>query len=106
MPVFDFKALLITLGKIVLMGFVFSSMILFFSYLGGELTAIITKAFSLTGSIDNIEFGYFACAIGLDKFLTDLVASIYVAVSVYLSSLISIIVFRYTVVLFKMLMNF
>ncbi len=106
MPVFDFKALLITLGKIVLMGFVFSSMILFFSYLGGELKAIITKAFSLTDSLDNIEFGYLACAIGLDKFLIDLVASIYVAVSVYLSSLISIIVFRYTVVLFKMLMNF
>ncbi len=106
MPVFDIKVLVVSIGKVALMVFVFSSMILFFNYLSGELTAIIKKAFSLTGSLGDVKFGYFACALGLDKFLTDLVVSIYVAVSIYLSSLISIIVFRYTVVIFKMLMSF
>jgi hypothetical protein len=105
MPVFDIKALVVSIAKVALMIFIFSSIILFFNYLSGELFNIIRKTYSLTDSL-HIEFGYFACAIGLDKFLTDLVSSIYMAVSIYLSSIISIVVFRYTIVMFKMLMSF
>jgi len=99
---FDIKSLAKTIAKFACMALVISSLVYFFKDFSVDLSSIFQKAYHPIESAKEFKFGYLFCAIGLDTFLTDLFASVYVAVGVYFTSMISVISFRKLILLFKM----
>ena len=78
------------------------------TFVGHFATYLITVIQHLTGAlstVNGVNLGYFANAIGLVTFLNSLMQSLYIAGSILISGVISILTFKYGIRLYNSLMK-
>lgn len=100
LPVFD-------LGKFVYGGLklvVFSAMVLWLNSFTPQLTAMLNeakdRAFDGLNGLLTVDLGCISSLIGLDTVMNGVLNSIYVAGAFYVSSVITILAFKYAITIF------
>ena len=69
------------------------------------MQSILVTLFSSVDSVATVNLGYVAGVIGVADFINNLLSSIYIAGSVYVSAMVSILTFQYTTKIYATLMT-
>jgi len=105
MPTISLTRLALLAIKILIAGVIFGIIIAFMGTFGDLLTAGLNKAFASSSTVNGVNLGYVAGAIGLDTFVNNVLSSIYIAVAFYGSAMITIIGFKYVVKMYSIGMS-
>lgn len=97
----DVVKIAITGVKILVIGTVFTMIISFVNSITTKIGSIISTAFGEVNAVGSLDLGYVAGAIGADEFINALLSSLYIAISLYGSVMISIIIFKYSIIIYK-----
>ena len=103
MPVFSLVEIAKLTGKILVFAFMLTILKNFSVEILDVIRTVITSM--LPDSLNGLNLGFFANAIGLVDFLNTLLSSLYVAGGIFISGLISIIVFKYSIKAYTLLMG-
>ena len=105
MPTINLTQLGLIAAKALVMIAFFSLFVSFMSNFSSMLISIIGKLFGSVGAVGSLNLGYVAGAIGLDVFINNLLSSVYIAGSVYVSAMITILIFKNSVTIYKLVMG-
>jgi len=101
----DFTKIAIIVVKILVIGVVFAIIISFMSTFSGMIGSALGSMFSSTGTLGSLNLGYVAGAVGADTFVNNVLASVYIAGSFYISSMVGILIFQYSIKIYDMVVK-
>jgi len=106
MPTISLTQIAIIAGKLIIIGLLFALMV---SYMGDFQTIIsdlLSKIFTSFNSIDSVNLGYLAGVLGFDTFINAIFTSLYAGGSLYISGMVGIIIFKYSIKVYQTITNF
>jgi len=106
MPTISLTQIALIASKLIVVGILFALMLSFMGDFSLMITTSISSIFNSTSSMNSLNLGYFAGAIGLDTFVNTLLASLYTAGSLYISGMVGIIIFKYSIKVYQTITNF
>lgn len=106
MPTISLTQIAVIAGKLVIIGLLFSLMVSFMGTFQSMISGLLSNIFSSLGSINSLNLGYVAGAIGMDSFVNTLLVSLYTGGSLYISGMVGIIIFKYSIQAYKTITNF
>jgi len=92
-------------AKIFIIGIFFALMFSFISQIDGIFKSLFTTVANSFSSVNGLNLGYFAGAVGLVDFLNSLLQSLLVASKIFLSSIFTIMVFKFISKMFNTAMR-
>ena len=104
MPTINLTQVALLSFKLTVMGIIFAIIVSFMSSFSNTVSSILTTLFSSVGSVGSLNLGYVAGAIGADIFINNVLSSVYIAGSVYVSAMVSILIFKHSLNIYKMIM--
>lgn len=106
MPTINLTQIALIASKFILIGVLFSIIISYMDVFQLFISNLISSIFSSFASLDSLNLGYVAGAIGLVSFLNLLLTSLYIAGGLYMSGMVGIIIFHYTFKIYQTITNF
>ena len=106
MPTINLTQIALIAAKINLVTILFAIMVSYMGEFQSLISVILSKIFGGFGEHGSLNLGYVAGAIGLSSFLNLLVASLYSAGSLYISGMVGIIIFKYSIKVYQTITNF
>ncbi len=106
MPTISLTQIAIIAGKLAIIGLLFALMVSFMGTFQSMISNLLSNTFSSMGSINSLNLGYIAGAIGLDSFVNALLASLYTGGSLYISGMVGIIIFKHSIKVYQTITNF
>jgi len=91
--------------KIILIGIFFAVIYSFISEFNGYLQSLVLQIVSSFSSINGLDLGYFAGAVGLVSFLNNLLQSLFLAGKIFISVVSSLLVFKFVAKMFNTVMR-
>ena len=105
MPVVNLVGIARIVGKLIVIGVLAGIIFSFFGSFINILTNIFHNVDGISSSVNGLNLGWFADAIGLVSFLNTLMSSFYVAISVLASGTVTILSFKHGIRYYSMLLN-
>lgn len=106
MPTISLTQIAIIAGKLVIMGLLFAVITSFMDEFNTMISTLLSTVFGSFDSVNSLNIGYVAGAIGAVDFLNLLFTSIYTAGSLYISGMVGIIIFKYSIKVYQTITNF
>jgi len=106
MPTISLTQIAVITGKLVIIGLLFALMVSFMGTFQSMISSLLSNTFTSMGSINSLNLGYIAGAIGLDTFINTLLASLYTGGSLYISGMVGIIIFKHSIKVYQTITNF
>ncbi len=106
MPIISLTELAKIAAKLIVIAILAGIILTFIGSFVGIISIIFSKMSGISSSINGLNLGWFASAIGLVSFLNSLMVSFYVAISVLVSGMVTILGFKYGIQFYKLLMKF
>jgi len=105
MPTINLTLIAQIAGKLIIFGILAGILLSFVGSFYEIISTIIGKMSGVSSSVNGLNLGWFANAIGLVSFLNTLMVSLYVAVSIFVSGLVTILGFKFGIRFYQMLMR-
>ena len=105
MPTINLTQIALLAFKAIVMGIIFSVIVSFMSSFSSTVSSILNTLFGSVGSVGSLNIGYVAGAIGADTFINNLLSSVYIAGAVYVSAMVSILIFQYSLKVYNIMMG-
>ena len=106
MPTISLTQIAVIAGKLVIIGLLFALMVSFMGTFQSMISSLLSNTFSSLGSINSLNLGYIAGAIGLDAFINTMLTSLYAGGSLYISGMVGIIIFKHSIKVYQTITNF
>jgi len=106
MPTISLTQIAIIAGKIIIIGLLFIIISTYMGVFSAMISNLLSTVFSSFGSVNTLNIGYVAGVIGAVDFLNLLFASIYTAGNLYISGMVGIIIFKYSIKVYQTITNF
>jgi len=105
MPTINLTQIALLAFKATIMIAFFSIIVSFMSSFSVMMQGILSTLFSSVGAVGSLNIGYVAGAIGADTFINNVLSSVYIAGAVYVSAMVSILVFKYSTKIYQTIMS-
>jgi len=105
MPTISLTRLAIIAAKVALMALIFTFFVSYIDVFSATLTGLFSSMTGVLTTANGLDLGYVSYAIGFTSFLNLLIGVIYLAISLYLTGMFSVIVFKLTLRLYTYVMS-
>ena len=105
MPTINLTEIAKIIGKLIVIAILAGIILQFVGNFVGIISTILSKLGGISSSVNGLNLGWFANAIGLVSFLNSLMVSLYVAISILISGIATILGFKFGIRFFGNLLK-
>ena len=105
MPTFNLAEIAKIIIKLIVIGILAGIILTFIGSFSNIISTILSKIGIISSSVNGLNLGWFANAIGLVSFLNSLMVSFYLALSILFSGVVTILGFKFGIQFYNNLMK-